>query len=57
VAAVPDAYLEQALFVGDEQRIRRKWAERSLPSLATGLILDVPGIDELRLMADLKEGS
>ncbi len=57
VAAVPDEYLEQALFVGDEQRIRRKWAERSLPGLATGLILDVPGIDELRLMADLKEGS
>jgi F420-dependent oxidoreductase-like protein len=56
IAAVPDEYLEQSLFVGDQQRIRRQWASRSLPGLATGLIFDLPGIDELRLMADLRDG-
>jgi F420-dependent oxidoreductase-like protein len=54
-AAVPDAYLEQSLFVGDPQRIRRQWEQRVLPPLATGLILDLPGIEELRLMAELRD--
>lgn len=56
VAAVPDAYLEQSLYVGDEQRIRRRWAEQGPAELATGLILDVPGVEELRLIADLRDG-
>ena len=56
VAAVPDAYLEQSLYVGDEQRIRRRWAEQGPAGLATGLILDVPGVEELRLIADLRDG-
>jgi F420-dependent oxidoreductase-like protein len=54
-AAVPDEYLEQTLFVGDPQRIRRQWEQRELPPLATGLILDVPGTEELRLMAELRD--
>lgn len=56
VEAVPDAYLEQSLYVGDEQRIRRRWAEQGPAGLATGLILDVPGVEELRLVADLRDG-
>ncbi|HXA34592.1 MAG TPA: LLM class flavin-dependent oxidoreductase, partial [Acidimicrobiales bacterium] len=56
VEAVPDAYLEQSLYVGDEQRIRRRWAEQAPAGLATGLILDVPGVEELRLIADLRDG-
>ena len=56
VEAVPDAYLEQSLYVGDEQRIRRRWAEQGPAGLATGLILDVPGVEELRLLADLRDG-
>jgi F420-dependent oxidoreductase-like protein len=56
VEAVPDAYLEQSLYVGDEQRIRRRWAEQEPQKLATGLILDLPGVEELRLMADLRDG-
>ncbi|HEX3566259.1 MAG TPA: LLM class flavin-dependent oxidoreductase [Acidimicrobiales bacterium] len=56
VEAVPDAYLEQSLYVGDEQRIRRRWAEQEPVGLATGLILDVPGVEELRLIADLRDG-
>jgi F420-dependent oxidoreductase-like protein len=56
VAAVPDAYLEQSALVGDEQRIRRRWAAWSPPALVSGLIVDVPGIEELRLVADLRDG-
>jgi F420-dependent oxidoreductase-like protein len=56
VEAVPDAYLEQSLYVGDEQRIRRRWAEQEPAGLATGLILDVPGVEELRLIAGLRDG-
>jgi F420-dependent oxidoreductase-like protein len=55
VEAVPDAYLEQSLYVGDEQRIRRRWAEQGPAGLATGLILDVPGVEELRLIADMRD--
>jgi F420-dependent oxidoreductase-like protein len=57
VAAVPDEYLEQTAFIGDEQRIRRRWATWSPPPLATGLIVDVPGLEELRLVASLRDGS
>jgi F420-dependent oxidoreductase-like protein len=57
VAAVPDEYLEQSAFIGDEQRIRRRWAAWSPPALTTGLIVDVPGVDELRLVASLRDGS
>ena len=57
VAAVPDEYLEQTAFLGDEQRIRRRWASWSPPPLATGLIVDVPGIEELRLVAQLRDGT
>jgi F420-dependent oxidoreductase-like protein len=57
VAAVPDEYLEQSAFIGDEQRIRRRWAAWSPPPLTTGLIVDVPGLEELRLAASLRDGS
>jgi F420-dependent oxidoreductase-like protein len=57
VAAVPDEYLEQNAFIGDEQRIRRRWASWSPPPLTTGLIVDVPGVEELRLVAALRDGS
>jgi F420-dependent oxidoreductase-like protein len=57
VAAVPDEYLEQSAFIGDEQRIRRRWAMWSPPPLTTGLIVDVPGLEELRLAASLRDGS
>jgi F420-dependent oxidoreductase-like protein len=57
VAAVPDEYLEQTAFIGDEQRIRRRWATWSPPLLTTGLILDAPGVEELRLLAALRDGS
>ena len=57
VACVPDEYLEQTAFIGDEQRIRRRWASWSPPPLSTGLIVDVPGVEELRLVASLRDGS
>ena len=57
VAAVPDEYLEENAFIGDEQRIRRRWASWSPPPLTTGLIVDVPGVEELRLAAALRDGS
>jgi F420-dependent oxidoreductase-like protein len=57
VAAVPDEYLEENAFIGDEQRIRRRWASWSPPPLSTGLIVDVPGVEELRLAAALRDGS
>ena len=57
VAAVPDEYLEQGAFIGDEQRIRRQWAAWSPPPGVTGLIVGAPGVEELRLMADLNQGS
>jgi F420-dependent oxidoreductase-like protein len=57
VAAVPDEYLEQSALLGDEQRIRRRWATWSPPPLSTGLIVDVPGLEELRLVAGLRDGS
>jgi hypothetical protein len=57
VAAVPDEYLEENAFIGDEQRIRRRWAAWSPPPLSTGLIVDVPGVEELRLAAALRDGS
>ena len=57
VACVPDEYLEQTAFIGDEQRIRRRWASWSPPPLSTGLIVDVPGVEELRLVANLRNGS
>lgn len=52
-ATVPDEYLERNTFVGDEQRIRRRWNGYSAPVGATGLIVDARTGDELRLMADL----
>ena len=52
VAAVPDEYLEQSALLGDEQRIRRRWASWSPPAGTTGLIVDAPGVEELRLAAD-----
>ena len=57
VATVPDAYLEQNAFIGDQQRIRRRWATWTPPALTTGLIVDVPAIEELRLVAALRDGS
>jgi len=57
VAAVPDEYLEQTALLGDEQRIRRRWASWSPPPGTTGLIVDAPGVEELRLAADLRDGS
>jgi F420-dependent oxidoreductase-like protein len=56
-AAVPDAYLEQKALLGDEQRIRRAWAQWSPPVGTTGLIVDTPRLDELRLMAALRDGA
>jgi hypothetical protein len=57
VATVPDSYLEQNAFIGDQQRIRRRWATWTPPALTTGLIVDVPAIEELRLVAALRDGS
>jgi F420-dependent oxidoreductase-like protein len=57
VAAVPDEYLERNTFIGDEQRIRRRWASYAPPAGATGLIVDARTEAELRLMADLTSGS
>jgi hypothetical protein len=57
IAAVPDEYLEQSAFIGDEQRIRRKWASWSPPAGVTGLIVDVRNDEELRLAAELRDGS
>ena len=54
---MPDEYLEENAFIGDEQRIRRRWASWSPPPLSTGLIVDVPGVEELRLAAALRDGS
>jgi F420-dependent oxidoreductase-like protein len=56
VAAVPDEYLEQSALLGDEQRIRRRWAAWSPPAGTTGLIVDAPGVAELRLAAELRDG-
>ena len=56
IAAVPDEYLEASALLGDEQRIRRRWASWSPPPDATGLIVDAPGVEELRLAADLRDG-
>lgn len=56
VAAVPDEYLEQGSLLGDEQRIRRQWAAWRRPAGVTGVIVDVPGEDELRLVAALRDG-
>jgi F420-dependent oxidoreductase-like protein len=57
VAAVPDEYLEQSALLGDEQRIRRRWSSWSPPPGLTGLVVDAPGVEELRLTADLRDGS
>jgi hypothetical protein len=57
IDAVPDEYLEQTAFIGDEQRIRRRWATWTPPAGVTDLIVDVPRVEELRLVANLKEGS
>ncbi len=53
VAAVPDEYLERNTFLGDEQRIRSRWAEYMPPAGATGFIVDGRTDEELRLVADL----
>ena len=57
IATVPDEYLQQSAFIGDEQRIRRRWATWSPPTSVTGLIVDASTEEELRLFADLKDGS
>jgi F420-dependent oxidoreductase-like protein len=57
IAAVPDEYLEQSALIGDEQRIRRQWASWTPPPGVTGLIVDAPGPAELRLIAELRDGS
>jgi F420-dependent oxidoreductase-like protein len=57
IAAVPDEYLEQSSLLGDPQRIRRRWAEMVLPEGVTGLIVDAPGTEELRLVAELRDGT
>jgi len=57
IAAVPDEYLEQLALVGDEQRIRRQWSAWSPPEAVTGVIIDAPGVDELRLIANLRDGT
>ena len=53
VAAVPDEYLERNTFLGDERRIRSRWAEYTPPAGATGFIVDGRTDEELRLVADL----
>jgi F420-dependent oxidoreductase-like protein len=57
IAAVPDDYLELSGFIGNEQRIRRRWAAWSPPAGTTGLIVDAPGEDEVRLASDLIDGA
>jgi F420-dependent oxidoreductase-like protein len=56
-AAVPDDYLEQVAFVGDAQRIRRRWAAWSPPPNLTGLIINAPTEAELRLAVALRDGA
>jgi F420-dependent oxidoreductase-like protein len=57
IAAVPDEYLEQSAYIGDEQRIRRRWASWSPPAGTTGVIVDVRNVAELRLAAELRDGT
>jgi F420-dependent oxidoreductase-like protein len=56
VAAVPDAYLEQTTLLGSEERIRSLWNAWKTPEGTTGVIIDPAGPEELRLMADLRDG-
>ena len=57
VATVPDEYLERNTFLGDEQRIRRRWAGYTPPAGVTGFIVDARTEAELRLMKDLAGAS
>ena len=57
IAAVPDEYLEQSAYIGDEQRIRRRWASWTPPAGTTGVIVDVNNLTELRLAANLRDGT
>ncbi|MBC8364249.1 MAG: LLM class F420-dependent oxidoreductase [Actinobacteria bacterium] len=51
-AAVPDDYLDDGALIGDEQRIRSKWASWEA-SDATGLTVRPGSDDEMRLLADI----
>jgi F420-dependent oxidoreductase-like protein len=52
IAAVPEEYLDQGSLVGSVQRIRSKWETIGAPGV-TGLIIGAPGLEELRLVAEL----
>ncbi len=52
VAAVPDDYLDQGALIGSERRIRERWGGIGAPGV-TGLIVGAPGVEELRLLAEL----
>ena len=43
LAAVPDEYLEQTAFIGDEQRIRRRWATWTPPAGSPASSSTCPG--------------
>ncbi|SHN46609.1 LLM class flavin-dependent oxidoreductase [Cryptosporangium aurantiacum] len=52
-AAVPVEYLEQSALLGSVARIRRRWNAGFVPDGVTGVIVDVGGVSELELMAEL----
>jgi F420-dependent oxidoreductase-like protein len=56
IAAMPDAFLERTALIGDEQRIRRKWAGWEIPAGATGIISGAATLEEVRLLATLRDG-
>jgi hypothetical protein len=51
-AAVPDDYLDDGALVGDEQRIRAKWATWEATG-ATGLTVRPASDEEMRLLATI----
>jgi F420-dependent oxidoreductase-like protein len=55
-AAMPDAFIEKDMLLGDEQRIRRRWAQWTHPPGVTGLIANAETEADLRLLAALRDG-
>ena len=51
-AAVPDDYLDDGALIGDDQRIRAKWAAWEETD-ATGITVRPRSDEELRLLADI----
>jgi F420-dependent oxidoreductase-like protein len=55
-AAVPDEFIELDKLIGDEQRIRRRWAAWKHPPQVTGLIATAETEADIRLLAALRDG-